>query len=206
LKELEKSVIERWKNGDREAFAQIVQFYMADAYMTALGLVGNEEDAKDLSQDAFLKVFESRKSFDAEKPFYPWFYRILKNHCINYIRRFIKRRTGLCYPDQPDSERFASELPTPFEKLEQKERRKILRAAVNGLSFDHREIIILKNFQGYSYKEIAEILQIPVGTVMSRLYYARKMLKELIKEIEQNGLPADERILVERSPSPGEVV
>jgi RNA polymerase sigma-70 factor (ECF subfamily) len=206
LRELEKSVVVRWKGGDKSAFEEIVRLYMPDAYLTALGFVGNEDDAKDLSQEAFIKVYQARNSFDAERPFYPWFYKILKNHCLNFIKRFMKKTEDLYYEDSPGQERFASPIPSPIEQLEKRERNAILRVAIGRLSDDHREIIVLKNFKGYAYKDIAEILQLPIGTVMSRLYYARKMLKEIVIEIEHSGLPDDDPLPADGHPSPGEVV
>jgi RNA polymerase sigma-70 factor (ECF subfamily) len=206
VRELQRSVIERWKDGDTAAFEEIVRLYRADAYLTALGFVGNADDAQDLSQEAFIRVYRARKSFDADKPFYPWFYKILKNHCLNFIKRFMKKTEDLYFDGQPSQERFASNRPTALELLEQEEREAILRAAIDRLSEDHREIIILKNFRGYSYKEIAEILGVPIGTVMSRLYYARRMLKEIIGEIEKTGLRAADVVPANGDPSPGEVV
>lgn len=206
MRDLDKSVIERWQRGDKQAFEEIVRLYMPDAYLTALGFVGNEDDAKDLSQEAFIKIYRARKSFDASRPFYPWFYKILKNHCLNFIKRFMKKSEALYYNDAPGQERFASPNPSPIEQLEKRERHAILKIAIDRLSDDHREIIVLKNFKGYSYKEISEILQVPIGTVMSRLYYARKMLKEIILEIEHSGLPESEPLPADGSPSPGEVV
>ncbi|MBI4719665.1 MAG: sigma-70 family RNA polymerase sigma factor [Chitinivibrionia bacterium] len=206
MRELQKSVIERWKNGDKEAFEEIVRLYRTDAYLTALGFVGNADDAQDLSQEAFIRVYHARKSFDADRPFYPWFYKILKNHCLNFIKRFTRKAEDLYFEGQPGQERFASDRPTALEALETEEREAILRAAIGRLSEDHREIIVLKNFRGYSYKEIADILQVPIGTVMSRLYYARKMLKVIIHDIETTGLHDAQAAMPKGYPSPGEVV
>jgi RNA polymerase sigma-70 factor (ECF subfamily) len=203
---LQKSVVERWKNGDKEAFEEIVRLYRADAYLTALGFVGNADDAQDLSQEAFMRVYHARKSFDADRPFYPWFYKILRNHCLNFVKRFKKKTEDIYFDNQPSQERFSSDGPTPLEALEKEEREAILHAAIDRLSDDHREIIVLKNFKGYSYKEIADILQVPIGTVMSRLYYARKMLKGIIYEIETTGLAAAHPVPARGNPSPGEVV
>jgi RNA polymerase sigma-70 factor (ECF subfamily) len=203
--EVDCGLIERWKKGDKRAFGEIVRLYMSDAFYTALGFTGNEEDAKDLSQEAFIKAYQARDSFDPERPFYPWFYRILKNHCLNFLKRFRKPTVELHYPDQPDRERFASPIPTPLEQLEEGEQQKMLFAAVGRLSIEHREIIILKNFKGYSYQEIADILNIPIGTVMSRLYYARKMIKEMVHEFEKTGIPEGQHFTTDETPSPGEV-
>lgn len=202
----EREVVIEWKNGNKKAYESLVRHYMADAYLVACGFVSNPDDARDLSQDAFIKAYQARDSFDPERPFYPWLYRILKNHCLNFLKRGGRRLGSLCYDDNPGRERFASSSPTPLQDLEREERRKIVHAAIGMLSEDHREIIILKNFRDRSYAEIAEILDIPVGTVMSRLYYARKSLGELIERIEAEGLPEPGAVFGDGNPVAGEVV
>ncbi|NIO00854.1 MAG: sigma-70 family RNA polymerase sigma factor [Candidatus Latescibacteria bacterium] len=204
--ENEREIIARWKKGDKKAFEDIVRHFMTEAFLIAYGFVGNREDARDLSQDAFVKAFQARESFDPDKPFYPWFYKILKNHCLNHLKRHAKGHESLYQEDKPGRERFASVTPTPLESLEKEERHKLLRIAIGRLSPEHREVIILKNFKSYSYAEIAEILEIPIGTVMSRLYYARKVLKDIILELEKTGIPGTGHLLAEGHPAPGEVV
>ena len=205
MKDDEKQLIERWIAGDRKAFGALVRRYMSDAYLTALGFTGNSEDARDLSQEAFVKVYEARKSFDPTRPFYPWLYRILKNHCLNFVQRKAKRHEPLYHEDQLERERFASNTRTPLEELEKEERIEIMRAAIEELSFEHREVIILKNFQGYSYQEMADTLGIPIGTVMSRLYYARKMLKDKVLELEKTGVRHAPNVWPHGKTAPGEV-
>jgi RNA polymerase sigma-70 factor (ECF subfamily) len=179
---------------------------MTDAFLIAKGFVGDPDDARDLSQDAFVKAYQARDSFDANRPFYPWLYRILKNHCLNFLKRGAKKSGSLYFEDNPDRERFASAAPTPLQSLEREERKQIVRAAIAHLSDDHREIIVLKHFRGYAYAEIAETLDIPIGTVMSRLYYARKALKELIERLELEGPPESNVLLEGGTPATGEVV
>jgi RNA polymerase sigma-70 factor (ECF subfamily) len=204
--ESEREIILKWKKGEKSAFEHLVRKYMTEAYFTALGFVGNREDARDLSQDAFVKAFAAKDRFDADKPFFPWFYRILKNHCLNFLKRRVKGHESLYYEDQPGKERYTSSNPSPLENLEKAERHRILRAAVDRLSVEHKEVIILKNFKGYSYAEIAELLDIPIGTVMSRLYYARKLLKEMILQFEELGIPNTSKAWAENHPKAGEVV
>ena len=187
--ENERKVLIDWKNGNKRAFETLVRHYMTDAFLTAVGFVRNPDDARDLSQEAFIKAYQARERFDAERPFYPWFYRILKNHCLNFIKRGRRQTVPLHFEDNPERERFAAQQPSPLESLERQERHELLHAAVDMLSDDHREIVVLKSFKGCSYKEIAETLDIPIGTVMSRLYYARKTLKEVLERLEREGLP-----------------
>lgn len=206
MQENEQDVIRRWLSGDKKAFEILVRRHMANAYLTALGFTGNAEDARDLSQDAFIKAFQARRRFDPQRPFYPWFYRILRNHCLNFLQRVRKKSEPLYFDESLDNERFRSSVPSPVEQLEKTERVRLVRAAVDRLSVEHREVIILKNFEGLSYREIAEVLDVPMGTVMSRLYYARRMLKELIQEWEQKGVTADARRSATGHAEPGEVV
>jgi RNA polymerase sigma-70 factor (ECF subfamily) len=202
----ERELIERWKNGDKKAFGVLVRRYMTDAYLIALGFARNTEDARDLSQDAFIKAFQARDQFDAARPFYPWFYRILRNRCLNFVQRESRKMEPLYYENKPDRERFASGTSTPLEDLEQNERNRLLHVAIEELSFEHREVIILKNFKGYSYDEIAGALNIPIGTVMSRLYYARKMLRKILIELEQHGVAESPNLVPNGRTAPGEVV
>ncbi len=186
----EREVIREWKRGNKRAYEALVRRYMSDAYLVAYGYVGNAEDARDLSQEAFVKVYQARARFDEERPFYPWFYRVLRNHCLNFLRR---GKVEYSIDDENSHREIASPQPTALEDIEGEERRRIVREAVARLSDDHREIIVLKNFKDHSYKEIAEILGIPIGTVMSRLFYARQALRALVEEIENAGAKPNRR-------------
>jgi len=183
----DRDLILRWKRGDKRAFETLVHRHMTDAFYVAYGYVGNAEDARDLSQEAFIKAYQARARFDESRPFYPWLYRILKNHCLNFVTR---GRHHLSLDDENEHREIASPHPSALEDMESDERRRVVRAAVDRLSDDHREIIVLKNFKDHSYREIADLLEIPIGTVMSRLFYARQALRALIEEIERDGLGA----------------
>jgi RNA polymerase sigma-70 factor (ECF subfamily) len=178
----ERDLIQRWKRGDKRAFEALVRRHMTDAFYVAYGYVGNAEDARDLSQEAFIKAYLARARFDEERPFYPWLYRILKNHCLNFVTR---GRRHLSLDDENEHREIASPAATALEDMEENERKRLVRVAIDRLSEDHREIIVLKNFKEHSYREIAEMLGIPIGTVMSRLFYARQALRLIIEEIER---------------------
>jgi RNA polymerase sigma-70 factor (ECF subfamily) len=183
----ERSVIERCKKGDREAFAFIVHKYMKPAYYVALGYVGKPEDALDLSQDAFVNAFRHLRRFDSSKAFFPWFYSILKNLCMNHLNR-IRRRREDSIDEMAEVE---GQAPIPVQTIspEQTVVRKDLGTkigrALQRLRPKEREIIILQHLQDYSYREIADLLDIPIGTVMSRLYSARRALR---RELERLGV------------------
>jgi RNA polymerase sigma-70 factor (ECF subfamily) len=176
--DLERTLAIRARNGDREAFGQLVSNHMRKAYAFALGIVGSPSDAMDLSQDAFVRAFRSMKRFKPGEPFYPWYYRILRNLCFNHLRDRARRgrilreasKEGL----RPGTYGFT---PSPEALAERNTVRKAVWEAIGTLKEEHREIIVLREFEGHSYKEIAELVGIPIGTVMSRLYAARKSLK-----------------------------
>ena len=171
------------QSGKTEAYRFIVDKYRTRAYYAALLYTHNRDDAMDLSQDAFVRAFRAIKHFDTRKNFYTWFYKILKNLCINHLNRLKHRASlqdGLIEEDH--SRLMKSDIANPEEIFEHNESSEILWEAINRLKDNDREIIILKEFDDMSYQEIAEILEIPIGSVMSRLYYARK---RLLKQLEQ---------------------
>lgn len=166
-----------WKKGDTAAFDVIVRATMRRAYAVALGIVGNAEDAWDLSQEAFMAAHRARKSFDADRPFFPWFYRVLRNRCLNYVKKRARRmEISLDVLEERSGGGSTDDL------VLRKERTEIVWKALFALSAEHREIIVLRNFQELSYEEISRILGIPEGTVMSRLYYARRALLDALHE------------------------
>lgn len=165
----ENEILALVKKGDAQAYQQIVKKYMQTAYYIALGFVHNHQDALDLSQESFIKAFRKIKSFDAGRPFFPWFYRILKNLCIDHFKR-IRRRMEI-----PLEESYFL-----IQDSEDKEMKEAMWQGIEKLPFEQKEIIILRYFREYSYEEIAEITGKPIGTVMSSLYYAKKKLKDIV--------------------------
>jgi RNA polymerase sigma-70 factor (ECF subfamily) len=183
----EGAAIERCKNGDREAFALIVQKYMKPAYYVALGYVGTPDDALDISQDAFVNAFRHIKRFDSSKSFFPWFYSILKNLCMNHLTRVRRRREDSIDAMEEDEGQVSIPVETvnPEAHAVRRDLEQKLGRALQRLRPKDREIIILQHFQDYSYQEIADLLGIPIGTVMSRLYSARRALR---RELELAGV------------------
>ena len=184
----EVSAIERCKGGDREAFALIVQKYMKPAYYVALGYVGVPEDAMDLSPGCFRQCLTRHiRRFDSSKNFFPWFYSILKNLCMNHLNRVRRRRERSI----DEMEREEGQIPIPVKTVSPekyvvgRDLEIKLGQALRRLRPKEREIIILQHFQDFSYQEIADLLGVPVGTVMSRLYGARRILR---RELERKGV------------------
>lgn len=179
--ETEHDIIQKARRGDRQAFGIIVQKYMKHAYYIALGLVGSEAAAMDLSQEAFVRAFYALKKFDPDKKFFTWYYQILKNLSFNYLRDDHRHAASFSEIGETTVNQLVDGSDDLSQQVEQNELKEVLWKGINALKPSDREIIILKDFQEMSYKEIAEFLKCPVGTVMSRLYNARKALKEFME-------------------------
>ena len=181
----------------REAFEAIVKGHMKDAYFIALGLVGNREDALELSQEAFYRAYKNFDRLNSKGKFFPWFYQILRNLCFSHLRkRRVRRnyqvRTEECGVRNSDPE-SNPQVETPdgqadglgdcfdpevvAERNESKDR---IWRAIGQLEEKHREVIILRHFRNMSYDEMAKVLFCNRGTMTSRLFYARQQLKEIL--------------------------
>ena len=165
------------KRGNIDAFGELVERYKERAYMIALGFVGSPDDAMDLSQEAFVKAFKGMRTFKDGADFYPWFYAVLRNTCFNFLRRRKTRRESSLDAAQEYGFDVADVAPDPSTTLERKEMRALVRAEIDKLAPVHKEILLLRHFELLSYKEMADVLGCPIGTVMSRLYAARQALK-----------------------------
>jgi RNA polymerase sigma-70 factor (ECF subfamily) len=183
LMDEEQQAIADCQMGNTESYRILVEKYKSKAYYAALLYAGNREDALDLSQEAFYRAFRSINSFTIGRNFYSWFYQILKNICINHFNRLKKRNISFSAIEENRGEvLLISPTAKPDEVFENHEMREVLWNALNSLKPEDREIIILKEFNDFCYKEISEILAIPIGSVMSRLYYARKKLGKLLED------------------------
>jgi RNA polymerase sigma-70 factor (ECF subfamily) len=163
--------------GDADAFGRLVERHMRRAYFAALSLVGSREDALDLSQEAFVRAYRARGTIDPDRPFYAWLYQILRRLCFNFLRDRRTRAQTLEAAGSWLAEDVADRAgPDPAEALEREQRRRLVAAAIEELPAREREVLALKEFEGLSYKEIAALVGVPIGTVMSRLYAARQRL------------------------------
>lgn len=171
------------KAGNKKALGKLVERHKKLAFRTALGLVGNKDDAYDISQEAFMRVYKSAGTYNEAQPFLPWFYTIIANLSRTWLQRRSKRENQTV--DIEDISFLLVAEGTPESRLIMKETIARLRQALMQLPFADREIITLQHFRGMSYDEIATLLKIPRGTVMSRLYYARKKLATLMRENDE---------------------
>jgi len=174
------------KHGDREAFDHLSQQVRSLAFRVAQSLVGSRDDALELSQEALLKTYRARETFRDGEPFLPWFQRIVRNTCYSWMRRNGKLRQTSLSPRHGDAnadleddwELADPDALSPEVPLIQGERAKVFWSAFGKLGAKDREILALRHFRELSYQEIADIVEIPIGTVMSRLFHARRRLRE----------------------------
>lgn len=168
--------VARCLRGDSSAFEPLVTRYQRVLFVVALRMLGDYEDARDATQNAFVRGYEGLGTYDPERKFFSWIYRILVNECLN-VRR--GRR--------PQQESLAVTLETEggsFEALEASERHDRIQDALMHLSRDYREVVVLKYFGDLSYQEISEAVGLPEKTVKSRLFTARRELGELLRAQE----------------------
>lgn len=172
----------RVRTGDPDAFAQLIERYQRRAYAQALGIVRSREDALDLSQEAFVRAFDARHTLDPERPFYAWLYQILRRLCFNFLRDAKTQARLMQAGGNHWLVAVASAAHSdPLKEVERAEQRRRVAAAIDGLPPHEREVLVLKEFEDLKYREIADLVGVPVGTVMSRLYSARRRLAEALE-------------------------
>ena len=181
LCEEEITALQQCRKGSKKAFEAVVRKYMKKAYFIALGLVGNRDDALELSQEAFLRAYCNINRLNPNGRFFPWFYQILRNLCFSHLRKTKVRQQHRA--EKMDAEKIDTGVADWFDPemvAQRNEIRDKVWAAIGRLDDKHREVIILRHFHTLSYEQISQILFCNKGTVMSRLYHARKRLKEIL--------------------------
>ncbi len=188
----EPALIERSQRGDTAAFNELVIRYRQRAFSMIYQMVRHEDDAWDLLQDGFVKAWKNIHHFRGQSQFFTWLYRILMNVTIDWVRRRqVKGETefddaiGLHNIEPASATTPRGEL-APAARLSDKEIRARIDAAIVKLSPEHREAIVLREIEGLEYQEIADRVGIPLGSVMSRLFYARKKLQTLLRDLYES--------------------
>ena len=173
--------------GQTAAFGQLVQKYQDRLYNTLVHVAGNAEDAKDVVQEAFVQAFLKLESFQGASAFYTWLYRIAFNVAATHRRRRGAMRTAeqaaIADGQLRGSEGASQAAEGPSDRLEREERCRQVRYAISQLPEEYRVVLVLREMEGYCYESIAEVLDLPVGTVRSRLHRARLQLREQLKEV-----------------------
>jgi RNA polymerase sigma-70 factor, ECF subfamily len=198
--EVDLELVGRAQKGDEAAFRQLVERHQRRAFAIALSLVRHEQDARDIVQDAFLRVHKSLPSFQGSSSFFTWLYRIVTNLAIDLVRRPGRNTDELEEDKQRSSSPGGSEQPDPLwlaridgadpvDVLRRKELAGRMREAIDALPSYHKAVILMREVEGMSYEEMAEAMQVSKGTIMSRLFHARQKLQKALADCyaEENG-------------------
>jgi len=182
----ERRLLERVRSGDVNAYGELVRKYENRIVAVLVGMVRNREDARDLAQKAFIRAYDRLDRFQERSSFYTWLYRIAFNLAIDFKRSQARRPTDE-YDDARavDSVEHAAPDAGPEHNTRRARLRNSIQEAIEALPKDQRAVVVLREIEGLAYREIAEILEIPEGTVMSRLFYARKRLQQSLAETRE---------------------
>jgi RNA polymerase sigma-70 factor, ECF subfamily len=186
----ELDLVKRCQAGDTEAFDELVTRYRTRVFSMIYNMVHSEQDAWDLAQDSFFKAWKSINRFRGQSSFYTWIYRIVMNVTIDWLRKKRIKGAGIEFDDatqlrqvDPASKTVPTTEALPFEMMQRNEIRARIEKAIDQLSPEHRAVILMKEIEDMQYHEIAEALGCSIGTVMSRLFYARKKLQNLLRDV-----------------------
>ena len=189
----ELDLVKQCQTGDTQAFDQLVSRYRTRVFGMIYNMVRNEQDAWDLAQDSFVKAWKSVGRFRGQSSFYTWIYRIVMNVTIDWLRKKQVKGTGTEFDDtvqlkeiDPASRTSPRAEALPHERMERGEIRARIDDAIAQLSPEHRAVILMKETEDMQYHEIAEALGCSIGTVMSRLFYARKKLQSSLRDVYEN--------------------
>lgn len=189
----EADLVKKCQAGETEAFDQLVTRYRTRIFAMVYNMVHNEQDAWDLAQESFVKAWKSIGRFRGQSSFYTWIYRIVMNVTIDWLRKKQVKGAGAEFNDaiqlreiDPAAKTTPKENPLPYQQMEQSEIRARIDQAIAQLTPEHRAVILMKETEGMQYHEIAEALGCSIGTVMSRLFYARKRLQGMLRDVYEN--------------------
>jgi RNA polymerase sigma factor (sigma-70 family) len=185
-RENDSVLIGQARAGDSKAYEKLLKKYKSSVYNLVFRMVKNVQDAEDLTQEAFIKAFNSLASFNEEYAFSTWLYKIATNNCIDYFRKRKLQMYSLDKPIQYKDSELQHEIPDPDFNAEKtiltSERNRLIREAIETLPKKYYIAIILRHTEEKSYEEIAAILKLPLGTVKARIFRAREMLNKALKE------------------------
>ena len=178
----EQELVRAAAGGDTEAFERLVRTYENKIYHLALRMCGSSEEASDIAQEAFLAAWRGLPSFRGEANFATWLYRLTSNAAIDYLRRQKKERGDMSLDDEDLGLDAVDTGPGPQDAAERTEVRSVVAAGLQELSEGHRQVLVLREIQGLSYEEIADVLEVDLGTVKSRISRARTALRKILLE------------------------
>ena len=175
----DEHIVERALTGDPEAFGEIVQRWERRIFALTYGMLGREEDARDATQETFLAAFRNLRGFRGEAKVSSWLHRIAVNQCITRQRRAkVRNEAALDDEQEKDAARFSAPLTySPALSVESRQTTRAVRLAVNSLPLELRQVVVMKEFEELTFREIADALDLPLSTVKSRLYTALQQLQ-----------------------------
>ena len=181
-------LVSQARGGDMGAFETLVKKYEGKVYGIALNMLVNKEDARDAAQEAFIKVYRALPGFRGDSKFTTWLHRITNNVCLDYLRKRDRFTVSLDGEADDDGEAKSRDIPADFDvgaAVESAEFRTFVRRAMDQLPEQHRMMIVMRDMQDLSYTEIASLLELPEGTVKSRINRARKHLRDVFLRFEE---------------------
>ncbi len=184
----DEQIVERALTGDAEAFGEIVQRWERRIFALAFGMLGREDDARDATQETFLAAFRNLRTFRGEAKVSSWLHRIAVNQCITRKRRAkVRNESALETEEEKNATSFAAPIRySPIRVVEGLETTAAVRLAVNSLPVELRQVVVMKEFEELTFKEIAEALDVPLSTVKSRLYTALRQLQMRLEKFGRN--------------------
>ena len=182
MADLDRDLVDAARRGDREAFRTLFERYNRRAYALALGVLRQPDDALDVVQDAFIKAHKHLDRFEGSSSFYTWLYRIVMNLAIDQLRKR-RRTTELTEEAEADGALASMLLGNPGRALIDKEIRARIDAALTALSDNHRAVLVMRELEGLSYEEMAAVMDCSKGTIMSRLFHARKNMQKQLADL-----------------------
>lgn len=190
-------LVNRARKGDQEAFTELMGLYREPLFYLLLKMVKNKSDAEDLTIEAFEKAFRKIESYNKDYAFSTWLYKIASNHGIDFLRKKNSSETHISIDKNEDLDNdeyyktifIPEDAPNPEEKIVNKQRKQLLKSLIKRLPPDYRRILVLRFYEEYSYNEIAEKLDIPIGTVKARLFRSRELLAGIIQKHTERHSP-----------------
>ena len=179
-------IVERALTGDAEAFGELVRRWERRIFALTYGMLGREEDARDATQETFLAAFRSLRNFRGEAKVSSWLHRIAVNQCISRQRR-VKVRSESALEDEQETNAGSFAMPvsySPAHVVEGRQQTAAVRRAINSLPVELRQVVVMKEFEELTFREIADVLDLPLSTVKSRLYTAPKQLQMRLQKFE----------------------
>ena len=182
MNEVSADIIHRCQTGDISALAEIYHAYGSRVYRLCLRMMGEPAEAEDATQQVFLRIFHQASKFSGQSAFSTWIYRVATNHCLNALK--CRQRNPVASISNAPEALVASQVaPSPLEAAADADERALAARLLAGLGADDRAILVLREIEGLAYRQIAYVLDIPIGTVMSRLHWSREIMRRQLSKL-----------------------